>query len=115
MYSSDTSRKTKIIIFLKIIFFSISKTIFSKRSFLKKKKFDFPNSITYFKPCVSDTRILRDRTCGFANFSSIAIQLGGIGGIAPSRRHDLARLGVISLVGGTLACFMTAAIAGLFI
>ena len=53
--------------------------------------------------------------CGFANFSSIAIQLGGIGGLAPSRRHDLARLGIKSLIGGTLACFMTACIAGLFV
>jgi CNT family concentrative nucleoside transporter len=53
--------------------------------------------------------------CGFANFSSIAIQLGGIGGLAPSRRHDLAKLGIRSLIGGTLACFMTACIAGLFV
>lgn len=53
--------------------------------------------------------------CGFANFSSIAIQLGGIGGLAPNRRHDLARLGIKSLIGGTLACFMTACIAGLLI
>ena len=53
--------------------------------------------------------------CGFANFSSIAIQLGGIGGIAPNRRGDLAKLGVQSLIGGTLACFMTACIAGLLI
>lgn len=53
--------------------------------------------------------------CGFANFSSIAVQLGGIGGIAPSRRQDLAKLGIKSLIGGTLACFMTACIAGLFI
>lgn len=53
--------------------------------------------------------------CGFANFSSIAIQLGGIGGLAPSRRHDLAKLGVKSLIGGTLACFMTACIAGMLI
>lgn len=53
--------------------------------------------------------------CGFANFSSIAIQLGGIGGIAPSRRKDLAKLGIQSLIGGTLACFMTACIAGLLI
>jgi CNT family concentrative nucleoside transporter len=53
--------------------------------------------------------------CGFANFSSIAIQVGGIGTIEPSRRKDLARLGVRSLIGGTLACFMTAAIAGLLI
>tara|TARA_X000000950_G_scaffold210331_1_gene252965 strand:+ start:297 stop:1511 length:1215 start_codon:yes stop_codon:yes gene_type:complete len=50
--------------------------------------------------------------CGFANFSSIAIQLGGIGGIAPERRSDLAKLGIKCLVGGTLACFMTASIAG---
>ena len=53
--------------------------------------------------------------CGFANFSSIAIQVGGIGTIAPERRQDLAKLGVQSLIGGTLACFMTACVAGLFI
>lgn len=53
--------------------------------------------------------------CGFANFSSIAIQVGGIGTIAPTRRVDLARLGVKSLIGGTLACFMTACIAGLLL
>ena len=53
--------------------------------------------------------------CGFANFSSIAIQLGGIGGIAPNRRQDLAKLGIKSLIGGTLACFMTACIAGIFV
>lgn len=53
--------------------------------------------------------------CGFANFSSIAIQLGGIGGLAPDRRGDLAKLGMKSLIGGTLACFMTACIAGLLI
>lgn len=53
--------------------------------------------------------------CGFANFSSIAIQLGGIGTLAPDRRKDLALLGVRSLIGGTLACFMTACIAGIFI
>ncbi|MCO4756100.1 MAG: NupC/NupG family nucleoside CNT transporter, partial [Bacteriovoracaceae bacterium] len=53
--------------------------------------------------------------CGFANFSSIAIQLGGIGGIAPRRRHDIARLGIKALIGGTLACFMTACIAGILL
>ena len=53
--------------------------------------------------------------CGFANFSSIAIQIGGIGTIAHGRRQDLAKLGIKSLIGGTLACFMTACIAGLFI
>ena len=53
--------------------------------------------------------------CGFSNFSSIAIQIGGIGTIAPNRRSDLARLGIKSLIAGTLACLMTAAIAGLLI
>ncbi|MEC7275419.1 MAG: NupC/NupG family nucleoside CNT transporter [Bdellovibrionota bacterium] len=53
--------------------------------------------------------------CGFANFSSIAIQVGGIGTLAPERRQDLALLGIKSLIGGTLACFMTASIAGIFI
>lgn len=53
--------------------------------------------------------------CGFANFSSIAIQLGGIGTLAPNKRETLARLGLKSLLGGTLACYMTACIAGLFI
>ena len=50
--------------------------------------------------------------CGFANFSSIGIQIGGIGALAPSRRHDLARLGLRAMVAGTLANFMTATIAG---
>ncbi|MBT3983610.1 MAG: NupC/NupG family nucleoside CNT transporter [Bacteriovoracaceae bacterium] len=53
--------------------------------------------------------------CGFANFSSIAIQVGGIGVLAPERRKDLAELGMRSLLGGTLACFMTACVAGLFL
>ena len=51
--------------------------------------------------------------CGFANFSSIAIQIGGIGGIAPSRRSDLARLGIYGVIAGTLACFQSASIAGM--
>lgn len=53
--------------------------------------------------------------CGFANFASIAVQIGGIGSIAPNRRKDLAQLGIKSLIGGTLACLMTACIAGIFI
>ena len=53
--------------------------------------------------------------CGFANFSSIGIQLGGIGGIAPDRRSDLAKLGLRAMAGGTLAAFMTACIAGILI
>jgi CNT family concentrative nucleoside transporter len=51
--------------------------------------------------------------CGFANLSSIAIQIGGIGALAPSRKSDLARLGVKAMLVGTLANFMTACIAGM--
>lgn len=50
--------------------------------------------------------------CGFANFSSIAIQIGGIGGMAPERRADLSRLGLRAMIAGTLANFMTACIVG---
>ena len=53
--------------------------------------------------------------CGFANFASIGIQLGGIGGIAPERRGDLARLGFRAMLGGTMAALMTASIASLLI
>jgi len=53
--------------------------------------------------------------CGFANFASIAVQIGGIGSLAPERRPDMARLGLKSLIGGTLAAFMTACIAGMLI
>lgn len=53
--------------------------------------------------------------CGFANLGSVGIQLGGIGGIAPERRSDLARLGVRAMVAGTLAAFLTANIAGALI
>ena len=59
--------------------------------------------------------ILTYALCGFANFSSIGIQLGGIGAIAPERRGDLARLGFRAMLGGTLAAFMTACIAGVLI
>ena len=53
--------------------------------------------------------------CGFANFSSIAILIGGLGGIAPNRRGDIARLGLRAVIAGTLANLMSATIAGLFI
>jgi concentrative nucleoside transporter, CNT family len=52
---------------------------------------------------------------GFANFSSIAIQIGGIGGIAPSRRSDLSRIGLRAMIGGSLAAFLTATIAGILV
>jgi CNT family concentrative nucleoside transporter len=51
--------------------------------------------------------------CGFANFSSIGIQIGGIGALAPNQRQNLSELGIKSLIGGTIACFMTAVIAGM--
>ena len=51
--------------------------------------------------------------CGFANFSSIAIQLGGIGALIPERRGDLARLGLRAMIAGTLANFISASIAGI--
>ncbi|MCW9698887.1 MULTISPECIES: NupC/NupG family nucleoside CNT transporter [unclassified Avibacterium] len=53
--------------------------------------------------------------CGFANFSSIAILIGGLGGMAPSRRGDIARLGIKAVIAGSLANLMSATIAGLFI
>ena len=53
--------------------------------------------------------------CGFANIGSIGIQIGGIGGIAPNRQPDLAQLGLRAMIGGTLACFMTASIAGMLL
>jgi CNT family concentrative nucleoside transporter len=53
--------------------------------------------------------------CGFANFSSIAIQIGGIGALAPSRKSDLARLGLKAMLAGTLANFMSACIAGVLL
>ena len=53
--------------------------------------------------------------CGFANLSSIAIQIGGIGALAPNRKSDLARLGVKAMLTGTMANFMSACIAGIFL
>ena len=52
--------------------------------------------------------------CGFANLSSIAILLGGLGAVVPERRHDIARLGLRAVIGGTLANLMNASLAGLF-
>jgi CNT family concentrative nucleoside transporter len=53
--------------------------------------------------------------CGFANFGSIGIQIGGLGALAPHRQADLARLGVRAMIGGALASFMTACIAGMLV
>lgn len=51
--------------------------------------------------------------CGFANFASIAIQIGGIGSLVPERRADLARLGFKAMIGGLIACYLTACIVGI--
>jgi CNT family concentrative nucleoside transporter len=53
--------------------------------------------------------------CGFANLGSIGVQIGGIGGAAPERQADLARLGLRAMLGGTLACFMTACVVGVLL
>jgi CNT family concentrative nucleoside transporter len=53
--------------------------------------------------------------CGFANFASIAIQVGGIGALVPERRGELARLGLRAMLGGLLACYVSATLAGLMI
>ena len=58
--------------------------------------------------------ILTYALCGFSNFGAIGIQLGGIGPLAPSRRKDLARLGLRAMFGGMLACCMTACVAGIY-
>lgn len=59
--------------------------------------------------------ILAYALCGFANFASIGIQIGGLGGLAPERQSDLARLGLRAMLGGTLACLMTGCVAGLLV
>ena len=53
--------------------------------------------------------------CGFANISSLAILLGGLGGMAPNRRGDIARMGVLAILAGTLANLMSATLAGLLL
>jgi CNT family concentrative nucleoside transporter len=53
--------------------------------------------------------------CGFANFSSIGIQIGGLGALAPSRRADLARLGFKAMIAGTMANLMSACIVGVLL
>jgi CNT family concentrative nucleoside transporter len=60
-------------------------------------------------------QIMTYALCGFANFSSIGIQLGGIGGMAPERRGDLARLGLRAMLGGTLVAFINACVANIML
>ena len=53
--------------------------------------------------------------CGFANFSSIGLQLGGIGGMAPNKRKDLSKIAMKAMIGGAIASWLTATVAGLLI
>jgi CNT family concentrative nucleoside transporter len=84
---------------------------------------DLSNYIDPVKALEAGRQVLSERTqiittfalCGFANLSSIGILLGGLGVMAPSRRQDLARLGVKAVIAGTLSNLMSAAIAGFFI
>jgi CNT family concentrative nucleoside transporter len=73
---------------------------------------------TYAKTLALDRRsftIVTYALCGFANFSSIAIQVGGIGSLAPERRSEMARLGFRAMVGGLFAAYMTACLAGVLL
>lgn len=75
----------------------------------------FKNLTSQAVPVVSDKGMLITQVaiCGFANFSSVGMQIGGIGALAPERRADLARLGMRALVCGTLASYLSATIAGM--
>ena len=67
--------------------------------------------LSYEKSLIMATYML----CGFANFSSIGIQIGGIGALAPNQRKNLAKFGIKALIGGALASLLSAAIAGMLI
>ena len=68
------------------------------------------NAFVHEKSIIMSTYIL----CGFANFASIGIQIGGIGALAPTRKGLLSELGLYALLGGTIACLFTASIVGMF-
>ena len=75
----------------------------------------FMNLTSHTTPVVTEKGLLivSIAICGFANFSSVGMQIGGIGELAPERRGDLARLGLKALLCGTLASYMSATIAGI--
>jgi len=68
-------------------------------------------NLTYQKSVIMATYML----CGFANFASIGIQLGGIGSLAPGQRKTLSQFGIKAVIGGTLASLLSATIAGMII
>ena len=77
----------------------------------------FNNLTTKAVPIVTEKGLLiiSIAICGFANFSSVGMQIGGIGEIAPTRRADLAKLGLKALLCGTLASYLSATIAGILV
>ncbi|MCC6762856.1 MAG: NupC/NupG family nucleoside CNT transporter, partial [Chitinophagaceae bacterium] len=77
----------------------------------------FNNLTTKTIPLVTEKGLLivSIAICGFANFSSVGMQIGGIGELAPTRRADLAQLGMRALLCGTLASYLSACIAGIII
>ena len=77
----------------------------------------FQNLTNHSVPVVTDKGllILSIAICGFANFSSVGMQIGGIGALVPERRSDLAKLGLKALLCGTLASYLSATIAGIII
>jgi CNT family concentrative nucleoside transporter len=79
--------------------------------------FAFKNLTGKSVPIVTDKglTIVSFAICGFANFSSVGMQIGGIGELAPERRADLARLGLRALLCGTLASYLSATIAGMLV
>ncbi|MFZ0455214.1 MAG: nucleoside transporter C-terminal domain-containing protein [Ignavibacteriaceae bacterium] len=78
-------------------------------AYLEMGKMITSKSLTDGKAIIMATYAL----CGFANFSSIAIQIGGMGPLAPNRRADIAKLGIKAVIGGSLATLMTATLAGI--
>ncbi len=77
---------------------------------------DLAQNLASAAPLSERSRIIATYAlCGFANFSSIGIQIGGISAIAPSRKRELSVLGLRAMIGGTLGAFMTAALAGLLV
>jgi CNT family concentrative nucleoside transporter len=77
----------------------------------------FKNLTSHAVPVVTPKglTIITIAICGFANFASVGMQIGGIGALAPERRGDLARLGLKALLCGTLASYLSATIAGILV
>jgi CNT family concentrative nucleoside transporter len=73
----------------------------------------FLTNANYLPP--RDALLATYALCGFANFASIGIQIGGISTLAPDRRHDLSRLGLLAMLGGALASHTTACVVGMVI